>query len=145
LATALLHLFVNNSHVQKAFSDYGQSCEGRPLSQSNIVRRHLHEALERLGYVNPFTGTHKAGNHAFRRFRNTYLRNHTACPDGLIKFWLGHADKDMTDRYDRIREDATFRRDVAERCGFGFKLPGIVPNVSNCAEEPEVENAVQVV
>jgi integrase len=119
--------------------------EGRPLSQSNIVRRHLHEALKRLGYVNPFTGTHKAGNHAFRRFRNTYLRNHTACPDGLIKFWLGHADKDMTDRYDRIREDATFRRDVAERCGFGFKLPGIVPNVPNCAEEPEVENAVQVV
>jgi hypothetical protein len=58
---------------------------------------------------------------------------------------LGHADKDMTDRYDRIREDATFRRDVAERCGFGFKLPGIVPNVPNCAEEPEVENAVQVV
>jgi len=28
---------------------------------------------------------------------------------------------------------------------FGFKLPGIVPNVANCAEEPEVENAVQVV
>jgi hypothetical protein len=51
----------------------------------------------------------------------------------------------MTDRYDKIKEDATFRRDVAERCGFGFKLPGIVPNVPNCAEEPEVENAVQVV
>jgi len=30
-----------------------------------------------IDYVNPFTGTHKAGNHAFRRFRNTYLRNET--------------------------------------------------------------------
>ena len=87
----------------------------------------------------------KAGNHAFRRFRNTYLRNHTACPDGLIKFWLGHADKDMTDRYDKIREDTTFRKDVAERCGFGFKLPGMVPNVPNCVEETEVENVVQVI
>jgi integrase len=62
---------------------------GKPLSQSNIVRRHLHPALKELGYINPYTGTHKAGNHAFRRFRNTYLRNHTNCPPGLRKYWLG--------------------------------------------------------
>ena len=30
---------------------------GRPLSQSNIVSRHLHKALKELGYVNPCTGT----------------------------------------------------------------------------------------
>ena len=40
-----------------------------------IIRRHLHKALKELNYMNPYTGTHKAGNHAFRRFRNTYLRN----------------------------------------------------------------------
>ena len=44
---------------------------GKPLSSSNISRRHLHRALKGLGYVNPYTGTHKAGNHAFRRYRNT--------------------------------------------------------------------------
>lgn len=42
---------------------------GKPLSPSNIIRRHLHKALKQLNYVNPFTGTHKAGNHGFRRFR----------------------------------------------------------------------------
>jgi integrase len=40
---------------------------GKPLSQSNILRRHLHPALEEIGFE-------KAGAHAFRRFRNTYLR-----------------------------------------------------------------------
>lgn len=57
---------------------------GKPLSPSNIIRRHLHKALKELNYINPYTGTHKAGNHAFRRFRNTYLRNHTACPKVFI-------------------------------------------------------------
>jgi hypothetical protein len=55
---------------------------GKPVSPSNIIRRHLHKALKELGYINPFTGTHKAGNHAFRRFRNTYLRNYAECPEG---------------------------------------------------------------
>ena len=52
------------------------SRNGKPLSSSNIIRRHLHPALKELNYVNPHTGTHKAGNHAFRRFRNTYLKNY---------------------------------------------------------------------
>ncbi len=59
---------------------------GRPLGVSNIIRRHLHPALQQTGYVNPFTGNHKAGNHAFRRFRNTYLHNRTQCPEGLYKY-----------------------------------------------------------
>jgi integrase len=59
---------------------------GKPLSPSNVIRRHLHKALKELCYVNPFTGTHKAGNHAFRRFRNTYLRNYAGCPEGLYEY-----------------------------------------------------------
>ena len=58
-----------------------------------------------MNYVNPFTGTHKAGNHEFRRFRNTYLRNYVECPGGLYKFWMGHAGKDMSDLYDKIKQD----------------------------------------
>ena len=53
-----------------------------------IFRRHLHPALKALNY-HPHTGDHKAGNHAFRRFRNTFVRNYTPCPDGLQKFRLG--------------------------------------------------------
>ena len=58
-----------------------------------------------MKYVNPFTGKHKAGNHAFRRFRNTYLRKYVGCPEGLYKFWMGHAGKDMSDLYDKIKQD----------------------------------------
>src|SRR5271170_7060962 len=37
-------------------------------------------------------GDETAGNHAFRRFCNTFLRrNHV--PDDLIQFWLGHTGK----------------------------------------------------
>ena len=56
------------------------------------------------------TGTPKAGNHAFRRFRNTFLRNYTDCPEGLYKYWLGHSGKDMSDLYDKIKEDVQFRK-----------------------------------
>jgi integrase len=102
---------------------------GKPLGSSCILRRHLHPALKQLGFINPFTGTHKAGHHAFRRFRNTHLRNRTECPEGLRKFWMGHADESMSDLYDKIKEDVEFRRKWAEKCGFGFKLPSVVPNV----------------
>jgi integrase len=55
---------------------------GKPLSQSNILRRHLHPALEEVGFE-------KAGAHSFRRFRNIYLRNFTSCPESVRNFWLG--------------------------------------------------------
>jgi integrase len=108
---------------------------------TNIIRRHLHKALGELKYVNPYTGTHKAGNHAFRRFRNTYLRNYTDCPEGLYKYWLGHAGRDMSDLYDKIKEDVTFRRKWAERCGFGFELPSVVPNVPKIVQKPAAAKA----
>ncbi|HTT20800.1 MAG TPA: site-specific integrase [Candidatus Sulfotelmatobacter sp.] len=117
------------------------SRNGKPLSSSNIIRRHLHPALKQLAYVNSHTGTHKAGNHAFRRFRNTFLRNYTACPEGLYKFWMGHAGKDMSDLYDKIKEDVAFRRKWAEQCGFGFELPSVVPNVPRITEQAEAANA----
>ena len=105
--------------------------KGKPVSPTNIIRRHLHKALEELKYVNPYTRTHKAGNHAFRRYRNTYLRNYTECPAGLYKYWMGHAGEDMSDLYDKIKEDVAFRRKWAERCGFGFGLP---PSCTECTE-----------
>lgn len=112
---------------------------GKPLSPTNIIRRHLHPALKQLNYVNPFKGTHKAGNHAFRRFRNTYLRNKTECPEGLRNYWMAHAGNSMTDLYDKIKEDVQFRKMWAERCGFGFELPSVVPNVPKIAEKAEAQ------
>jgi hypothetical protein len=86
--------------------------------------------------VNAATGTHKAGNHAFRRYSNTYLRNRTNCPEGLYKYWMAHADESMSDLYDKIKEDDAFRLEEAERCGIGFELPSVVPNVPK-TKEPE--------
>ena len=35
----------------------------------------------------------------------------------------------MSDLYDKIKEDVPFRKGWAEKCGFGFELPSVVPNV----------------
>jgi len=63
-----------------------------------------------------------------------------AVPPGRdeYKYWMGHAGKDMSDLYDKIKEDVAFRRKWAERCGFGFQLPSVVPNVPKCTEKTEV-------
>lgn len=110
-----------------------QSRNGKPLSQSNILRRSLHPILANINHQ-------KCGAHAFRRFRNTYLRNHTSTPPGLRKFWMGwngdpadavdarfDTGKEMEDLYDKVREDARFRREVTERAGLGFEIPSLVP------------------
>ena len=89
---------------------------GKPLEQSNVLRRTLHPILVKLGQP-------KCGAHAFRRFRNTYLKNRTSCPEGVRQFWLGWEDKDMSDLYDKIREDVVFRREWAEKSGLGFEIP----------------------
>jgi len=80
-----------------------------------------------------------SGNHAFRRFRNTHLRNRAGCPEGLAKFWMGHADESMCDLYEKIKEDLEFRRGRAEKCGFGFKLPSVIPRVPKIDENPPIQ------
>ncbi len=110
-----------------------QTRNGKPLSQSNILRRSLHPILVALGQP-------KCGAHAFRRFRDTYLKNFTSTPPGLVNFWLGWAEEDMSGVYDKIRHDVEFRREVAEKAGVGFELPSeksvVGPN------GPKIENEV---
>ena len=72
------------------------------------------------------TPMHKAGSHGFRGFRNTYLRNHTDCPPGLRKHWLGHAGRDMNDLYDKIKEETGFRKSWVAKAGIGFELPSLI-------------------
>jgi integrase len=94
-----------------------------PLDYS-FVLPHLQRALKALGYTDSMDISRLAGTHAFRRSRDTYLRNETSCPEGLYKFWLGHAlGKDMSDRYDKIKRDRRKRVEWAEICGYGFSLP----------------------
>ena len=88
---------------------------GRPLLQSNVLRAYLYPLLERAG-------EQKAGAHAFRRFRTTWLRKQHA-PEDLIRFWLGHDNRSITDTYCKLNEDVVFRKNVAEQVGIGFELP----------------------
>jgi integrase len=108
---ALLKQFIGNRKTGFIF----QTSSGRPLGQSNILRREFHPLLESSD-IEP------CGFHAFRRFRNTHLDN-SLCPNGLIKFWMGHSPKDMTDYYNKVARDLQFRRDVARSMGVGFDVP----------------------
>jgi integrase len=109
---------------------------GKFLSQTNMLRRGLHPALKKLGQP-------KAGFHAFRRFRTTWLRKNRT-PEDLIRFWLGHADETVTDGYSKLREDVEYRREVAAQVGSGFEIPAqklvVVPNVPNFALSVVQEN-----
>jgi integrase len=114
---------------------------GKPLRATNVLTSHIYPALKKLGYINPFKGDHRAGCHAFRRFRNTHLRNFTACPVGLQKFWMGHAEETMGDLYDKGKEDNALRKNWADRCGLGFDLPPVVPVVPKIEGNDEVRGA----
>jgi integrase len=84
---------------------------GNQLKQRDILR-HLHKALEEVGFE-------QAGAHSFRRYRNTYLRNFTACPTSILDFWLGWSSEGMSAHYDKIKADVAFRKEVANSCGVG--------------------------
>jgi integrase len=91
-----------------------QTKNGRPLSQSNVVRRCLHPILKKLG-------REKAGFHSFRRYRVTHLRKNRV-PEDLLRFWIGHAGKSVTDSYSMVKNDVAFRQMCAVNVGLGFEI-----------------------
>jgi integrase len=127
----LLKEFIGNRTSGFVF----QTKNGKPLSDSDILNRHLHPKLKKLG-------EEQAGHHAFRRFRVTWLRKQR-CPKDLRNFWLGHAGSSVEDDYDRLRDDFDFRKQVIETVGLGFEVPAsLVPIVPKSEVGPEKEIAV---
>jgi integrase len=110
---------------------------GNSLSQTNLLRRGLHPALKKLGQP-------RAGFHAFRRFRATWLRKNRT-PEDIIRFWLGHADETVTDGYSKLREDVQYRKEVADKIGLGFEIsaqtPDVAPNVPSLVLAVVQQNA----
>lgn len=76
-----------------------RSSNGNTLGQSNVLRRSLHPILTEMK-------REKCGFHSFRRYRVTHLRKQ-GTPEDLIRFWIGHGDKTVTDRYAKLRQDVT--------------------------------------
>jgi len=61
------------------------------------------------------------GFHAFRRFRLTHLDSANV-PQGLQRFWTGHAAGDVHESYVKSGEKLQERKEWAEKAGLGFKL-----------------------
>jgi integrase/recombinase XerD len=107
----MLKAFVGERRVGFLFANG----RGTPLMQSNVLRRSLHPILKKVG-------VQKAGFHTFRRFRATYLSK-SRVPDALMKFWLGHANRSVTDEYIKMFDEVKYRKDVADQIGIGFAIP----------------------
>jgi len=100
-----------------------QSESGWPLTPRNVLR----DGLGKIGRDLKFE--RGKGFQAFRRFRTAYLRKNQV-PWDLQKLWLGHANRDVTDRYaEQLKEDVEWRKEVAENAGLGFKLPTVETSV----------------
>lgn len=108
-----------------------QTRTGKPLSQSHILRRHLHPAFEGAGFE-------KAGAHSFRRYRNTFLRNFTSWRAFATSGGLGCGD--MSGHYDGIKNDIAFRKDLAQSCGVGFEVPVFLGSIE--PNEPKIKGGV---
>ena len=83
-----------------------QTKTGRPLMPRNV-----HRDLRKI--------TEKATFHAFRRFRITNLRE-IGVPEDILRFWVGHADRSITDRYSKMKKRTPLR--VGRRSGFARAL-----------------------
>jgi integrase len=112
--SAMLKTFVNGRVEGFLFS----SASGRPLTQRNVLRDGFEKIRKDLSL-----DQEGMGFHAFRRFRTAHLRK-SRVPWDLEKFWLGHANNNVTDKYsEQLKKDVEWRKEVAENTGLGFKLP----------------------
>lgn len=105
--------------------------KGHAINESNLRNRVLYPILEELGFG-------QAGFHAFRRFRITHLRKMRA-PEDLIRFWVGHGDKSVTDGYSQLKEDVEYRKAVVEQVGIGFTIPPVPTAVVQSVQNHEKE------
>jgi hypothetical protein len=115
------------------------ACKAPPgRANGSGTQRYLHPILLGSDGKPGVTGQ-KAGEHAFRRYRDGYLRTQ-GCPAGLLKYWLGHSrTEDMSDLYDGSVIDEAYRLEMSEKLGTGL----IVSSCTECTEkEKEATGAV---
>ena len=89
---------------------FQSECKGEPANLETITRRLSQREIP--------------GFHSFRRFRLTHLRK-ARIPEDLIRYWIGHDSKDVSDRYSKLAEDLEFRKHWALAGGLGFDLQAL--------------------
>jgi integrase len=118
-----LAAFLNASVGGRTSGFLFQTESGRPLTQRNVLR----DGLGKIRRDMKLEGG--KAFHSFRRFRTSHLRKNRV-PWDLQKLWLGHANKDVTDRYaEQLKEDVEWRKQEAERVGLGFELPALESSI----------------
>jgi len=132
---ALLKEFLRGQATGLVFS----SRRGKPINPSNLRTRVIHPLLKKNGLP-------QGGTHIFRRFRITWLRENSVQPD-IERFWLGHANQTVGDDYSMLRRNVKLRKQIADKIGPGFALPGsifapMIPNVPKMAVPTEEEVVV---
>ncbi len=115
-----------------------ESGAGKPLNQRNLLRDGLWKIRRDLKL-----NQDGKGFHAFRRFRTSHLRRNRV-PWDLEKFWMGHANRDVTDKYaESLKEDKEWRKEAAEKTGLGFTLPTFQTSVGLLGLPIEVKTEVK--
>jgi len=100
---------VLHDHVEGKSGYVFATRDGKPLQARNVLHN-FHIAGAKFGF------------HALRRFRAETLRR-ARVPEDLVRFWLGHAARSMTDAYaNGLRDDLAWRQEWCERAGLGFQL-----------------------
>ena len=65
----------------------------------------------------------------------------TDCSESVRDFWLGWGSEGMSGLYDRIKADAEFRKNEANRVGVGFDVPASLASIEPI--EPKIEAGVE--
>jgi integrase len=103
---------------QKKMGYVFQARNGNPLREGNVLKRHLHPVLKKLGIA-------KCGLHAFRHGRVSFLvENNVPLP--MIRLWIGHGSDRMVQRYTHARPEF-HANEIA-------KLPSIANMASDCKQ-----------
>ena len=125
----VLKAFIGNRTSGYVF----ETDSGRPLSSRNILRDSLDKILVKIG-----SKQDGLAFHSFRRFRVTHLRDQSV-PEDILRFWIGHADKSVTDRYSKMKQRIDKRREWAEKAGVGFSY--LAPICTHLQTKAEIKNA----
>ena len=57
---------------------------------------------------------------------------------------MGHAGEDMSDLYDKIKEDVAFRKEVAEKAGLGFEIPSEIRVIGRNGRKLESAHVLEI-
>jgi len=117
-------LGAKESHSTVLPSASSSACRSSWVSGSDSGKtRNLHAWLRQLSQISEYTSSQ------------------IGLPRWSGQVLDGPCQQDMTDRYDKVREDMEFRKDVAKSVGVGFELPKTL----NCSNVPKRSEEVVAV